>query len=69
MSLSDISVRKVDVSAYTIPTDAPEGDGILRWDSTTLIICELHAADEVGFGYSYDRMESRRLRRSLQSHP
>ena len=28
-------VGKVDVSAYTIPTDAPEGDGPLRWDSTT----------------------------------
>lgn len=53
MKPSDISVGKVDVSAYTIPTDAPEGDGTLRWDSTTLIICEIHAAGEVGFGYSY----------------
>ena len=50
---SDISVAKVDVSAYTIPTDAPEGDGTLRWDSTTLIICEIHAAGEIGFGYTY----------------
>jgi hypothetical protein len=37
MALSDTSVGKVDVSAYTIPTDAPAGDGTLRWDSTTLI--------------------------------
>jgi L-alanine-DL-glutamate epimerase-like enolase superfamily enzyme len=53
MKLSDISVGKVDVSAYTIPTDAPEGDGTLRWDSTTLIVCEIHAASQTGLGYSY----------------
>jgi L-alanine-DL-glutamate epimerase-like enolase superfamily enzyme len=53
MNPSDIPVEKVDVSAYTIPTDSPEGDGTLRWDSTTLIICEIHAAGEAGFGYSY----------------
>jgi hypothetical protein len=53
MKLSDILVEKVDVSAYTIPTDAPEGDGTLRWDSTTLIVCELHAGDRVGLGYTY----------------
>ena len=53
MELSEISVGKVDVSAYTIPTDAPEGDGTLRWDSTTLIVCEVRAANQTGLGYSY----------------
>lgn len=53
MPASDISVDRVDVSAYTIPTDAPEGDGTLQWDSTTLILCEVHAAGEIGIGYSY----------------
>ncbi|MGC2402347.1 MAG: enolase C-terminal domain-like protein [Acidobacteriaceae bacterium] len=53
MELSDTSVEKVDVSAYTIPTDVPEGDGTLRWDSTTLIVCEVHAANQMGLGYSY----------------
>ncbi len=51
--LSETSVEKVEVSAYTIPTDAPEGDGTLRWDSTTLIICEIHAGGQTGFGYTY----------------
>ncbi|HEY1501351.1 MAG TPA: enolase C-terminal domain-like protein [Acidobacteriaceae bacterium] len=50
---SDALVEKVDVSACVIPTDAPEGDGTLRWDSTTLIVCEVHAANEVGMGYTY----------------
>ena len=53
MVQSDIPVEKVDVSAYTIPTDAPEGDGTLRWDSTTLIVCEVHAAKQIGVGYTY----------------
>ena len=43
----------MDVSAYVIPTDAPEGDGTLRWRSTTLVLCEIHAASELGFGYTY----------------
>jgi L-alanine-DL-glutamate epimerase-like enolase superfamily enzyme len=53
MELSANAVTKVDVAAYTIPTDAPEGDGTLCWDSTTLIVCEVHAADRVGLGYTY----------------
>jgi L-alanine-DL-glutamate epimerase-like enolase superfamily enzyme len=53
MELSDIAVEKVDVSAYTIQTDALEGDGTLQWDSTTLIVCEIHAANHVGLGYTY----------------
>lgn len=50
---SEGSVEKVDVSAYSIPTDVPEGDGTLRWDSTTLIVCEIHAGGRIGLGYTY----------------
>ncbi len=50
---SETTVEKVDVSAYTIPTDAPEGDGTLRWDSTTLIVCEIRARKRTGLGYTY----------------
>lgn len=53
MVLSGTSVERVDVSAYTIPTDAPEGDGTLRWDTTTLVLCEIHAAGQFGIGYTY----------------
>ncbi len=47
------SVERVNVSAYRIPTDAPEGDGTLQWDSTTLIVCEIYAANLNGLGYTY----------------
>ncbi|AXE89850.1 enolase C-terminal domain-like protein [Streptomyces sp. Go-475] len=41
------------VSVYTVPTDAPEADGTLRWDSTTVVICEVAAGDETGTGWTY----------------
>ena len=50
MELSRPSVEKVQVSAYTIPTDAPEADGTFEWDSTTLIICEIQAAETIRTG-------------------
>lgn len=33
---SSAPVRELQVRAYRIPTDAPESDGTLQWDSTTL---------------------------------
>ncbi len=41
------------MSAYRIPTDAPESDGTYQWDTTTLIVVELSAADQHGIGYTY----------------
>jgi len=46
-------VEKVSVSAYEIPTDAPESDGTLEWDSTTIIVVEVTAGDVTGLGYTY----------------
>jgi L-alanine-DL-glutamate epimerase-like enolase superfamily enzyme len=48
-----IPIRKLDVSAYRIPTDAPEADGTLQWNSTTLVLVEIEAADKRGIGYTY----------------
>ena len=33
------AIEQVDVSAYTIPTDAPESDGAYAWDSITRTCC------------------------------
>ena len=46
-------IRQVDVSCYTIPTDFPESDGTLQWDSTTMVVVEVAAAEQKGLGYSY----------------
>ncbi|MCW3067334.1 MAG: Mandelate racemase/muconate lactonizing enzyme-like protein [Solirubrobacterales bacterium] len=49
----DAAVERLDVSVHTIPTDAPEADGTLSWDSTTIVIVEATAAGERGLGYTY----------------
>lgn len=51
--LSDTRVRAVDISAFTVPTDAPEADGTIEWDSTTLVLAEVSAGGVTGLGYSY----------------
>ncbi len=43
----------LDVSAFTVPTDEPESDGTLRWDSTTIVVVEAHAGGATGLGYAY----------------
>ena len=46
-------VDALRVSAYTIPTDYPEADGTLAWNSTTMVLVELRAGDHHGLGYTY----------------
>lgn len=48
-----IPIEKLEVSAYTVPTDLPESDGTLEWESTTMVVVELYAGGHVGIGYSY----------------
>jgi L-alanine-DL-glutamate epimerase-like enolase superfamily enzyme len=46
-------VESVEASAYTIPTEQPEADGTLEWDSTTLLLVEARSGEVSGIGYSY----------------
>jgi L-alanine-DL-glutamate epimerase-like enolase superfamily enzyme len=48
-----ILIQDLSVAAYTIPTDVPEADGTIAWDSTTIIIVKLKAGSKEGIGYSY----------------
>jgi L-alanine-DL-glutamate epimerase-like enolase superfamily enzyme len=47
------ALQRLDVSAYTVPTDEPESDGTADWDSTTIVLAEVHAGDASGLGYTY----------------
>ena len=49
----DTVVDDVQVSVYEIPTDQPEADGTLAWDSTTLVLVELSGGGRHGVGYTY----------------
>jgi L-alanine-DL-glutamate epimerase-like enolase superfamily enzyme len=48
-----MTVEGVEASAYTIPTDRPESDGTLEWDSTTIVVVEAAGGGERGLGYTY----------------
>ena len=46
-------ITDVRTSAYTVPTDVPEGDGTLTWDRTTIVFVHAHGGGQVGMGYTY----------------
>jgi L-alanine-DL-glutamate epimerase-like enolase superfamily enzyme len=48
-----IVVERVDVAAFTVPTDRPESDGTLEWDATTIVVVEAHGGGKAGLGYTY----------------
>jgi L-alanine-DL-glutamate epimerase-like enolase superfamily enzyme len=51
--MSEPKIEGVSARAFTIPTDAPEGDGTLEWDATTVIVVEATSGGRKGLGYSY----------------
>ena len=55
------TVERIDVQAYTIPTDQPEGDGTLQWDSTTIVVVHAHAGETAGLGYTYADVSTAKL--------
>ena len=46
-------VEGLDAAVYVVPTDAPEADGTLAWDKTTLVLVTARAAGQQGIGWSY----------------
>jgi L-alanine-DL-glutamate epimerase-like enolase superfamily enzyme len=46
-------VEQLVARAFTVPTDAPEADGTLSWDATTIVVVEARACGHTGLGYSY----------------
>ena len=47
---ASVPIGKVRARAYTIPTDKPEADGTIAWNSTTLIVVEVAGGNVVGLG-------------------
>jgi len=48
-----VPIERIEVSAYTIPTDAPESDGTLEWHATTLVLVRASGGGVTGIGFSY----------------
>jgi L-alanine-DL-glutamate epimerase-like enolase superfamily enzyme len=49
----NVPIGKVRARAFTIPTDKPEADGTIAWNSTTLIVVEVTGGNRVGLAYTY----------------
>jgi L-alanine-DL-glutamate epimerase-like enolase superfamily enzyme len=47
------TIDRVVANAYTVPTDAPEADGTIAWNSTTIVIVHVSAGGSTGLGYTY----------------
>jgi L-alanine-DL-glutamate epimerase-like enolase superfamily enzyme len=46
-------IEKLEVSAFTVPTETPESDGTLAWRETTLVLVRVAAGGVRGMGYSF----------------
>jgi L-alanine-DL-glutamate epimerase-like enolase superfamily enzyme len=57
----EVPVERVDVTPYTIPTDASEADGTLAWEATTIVVVHVQGGDQRGLGYTYADLATARL--------
>ena len=58
-------ITQAKVAVYTVPTDAPEADGTLSWNSTTMVLVSLEAGGQHGIGYTYADAATGKLVKSL----
>jgi L-alanine-DL-glutamate epimerase-like enolase superfamily enzyme len=49
----DVTIDDLDVAAFTIPTDEPEADGTIAWDSTTIVVVTVRGGGCEGIGFTY----------------
>jgi len=61
-------IARLEVTAYTIPTDAPESDGTIAWDRTTIVVAEPEAGGVRGLGFSYADVTAAHLAAGLLAH-
>jgi L-alanine-DL-glutamate epimerase-like enolase superfamily enzyme len=62
-----VPIERIQTSAYVIPTDFPESDGTLEWNSTTLVLVEAKAGNATGLGYTYANSATAALIQDLLS--
>ncbi|HEY4084710.1 MAG TPA: enolase C-terminal domain-like protein [Bryobacteraceae bacterium] len=46
-------VDRLDVSAFTVPTETREADGTIEWNETTLVLVAVNGGGLTGIGYSF----------------
>ncbi len=58
---AEVPVDSVEVAAYTVPTDAPEADGTLAWEQTTIVVVHALGGGKRGLGYTYADLSTAKL--------
>jgi L-alanine-DL-glutamate epimerase-like enolase superfamily enzyme len=58
---SAVPVDRIEVGAYSVPTDAPEADGTLEWGSTTIVVVHAHGGGRCGLGFTYADVSTAKL--------
>ena len=53
MPLSALPIKRIDVTTYTLRTDAPEADGTFAWGRSIMAFVEVDAGGKKGIGYTY----------------
>ncbi len=61
---AEVPLTSLHVAAYAIPTDAPEADGTLSWDSTTIVVVHAEGGGRWGLGYTYADLATATMVRS-----
>lgn len=51
--MSSPIIDDVQARVYVIPTDLPEADGTLTWDSTTMVMVRVKSGNSIGTGWTY----------------
>jgi L-alanine-DL-glutamate epimerase-like enolase superfamily enzyme len=54
-------ITRVHAAAFRVPTDGPEADGTLAWDSTGIVVANIEAGGMTGLGYTYGAAEAASL--------
>ncbi|MEO6942334.1 MAG: enolase C-terminal domain-like protein [Terrimesophilobacter sp.] len=55
--MKDPTIDSIEVRVYTVPTDEPEADGTIAWDSTTMVLVRARSGSTVGMGWTYGAAE------------
>jgi L-alanine-DL-glutamate epimerase-like enolase superfamily enzyme len=50
---STLQLGTLGVSAYTVPTVSPEGDGTFAWEATTMVLVQARAGAWTGVGWTF----------------
>jgi len=66
----DLVVERLDVSVYEVPTERPEADGTLTWNSTVVVVVEpVTRSGLTGIGYAVgDAAMASLIRTKLSAH-